>query len=247
MAAVDSQVLRFVETVTHGMVDLVDFATREMERVLGLTGDEVLFVLFIQSLVLASLALKFPSKSVLLNILTVIVVGATGIAIECRVEFLKGEVLDIGHEFLEPLLSSFSRNAYVSAISACLNTALCFAIAGYSLRQAINGRNNIVAKGSVAICVRMFIGLLTRLPVPQKFEPVGGDWPPSRPGVCEGFIFNPSGHVLGALLVSLDLRRTGRHVAASTMDAINVVQAIRLIALRGHYVSIFFPLLSKHF
>ena len=229
-----------VETLTHGMVDIVGFATDFIEQTCGLSSEQVIFVLFLQSLALALLSLHFQTKSVFLNILTVIAVGGTGIAIECRVPFLKGEVLDVGHEVLEPILSSFSRNVHVSLISACLNTMLCFAIAGYSLYQSINGRANIVVKGAVSISIRMMIGLLTRLPVPSKFEPVSGDWPPSKPGVCDGFIFNPSGHVLAAVLVSLDLRHKGRFVAASAVDAINLVQAVRLVALRGHYVSFYF-------
>ena len=37
------------------------------------------------------------------------------------------------------------------------------------------------------------------------------------------------------LLVSMDLRLLGRHKLAAVVDIINAIQAVRLIALRGHY------------
>ena len=40
---------------------------------------------------------------------------------------------------------------------------------------------------------------------------------------------------MAALLVSMDLRLLGRHKLAAVVDIINAIQAVRLIALRGHY------------
>ena len=80
----------------------------------------------------------------------------------------------------------------------------------------------------------MLCGLLTRLPVPDNIVILEGDWPPSTDN-CTGWIFNPSGHCLAALLVSMDLRYQKQYKLAFVVDILNAIQAIRLIGLRGHY------------
>lgn len=44
-----------------------------------------------------------------------------------------------------------------------------------------------------------------------------------------------SGHVAGAVIASLDMRRMRRYGMAWTFDVLNVLQAIRLLSTRGHY------------
>jgi hypothetical protein len=44
-----------------------------------------------------------------------------------------------------------------------------------------------------------------------------------------------SGHVAGAVIASLDMRRVGRHKLAGLYDALNLAQGVRLLACRGHY------------
>ena len=44
-----------------------------------------------------------------------------------------------------------------------------------------------------------------------------------------------SGHVAGSVIASLDMRRMQRWELAWTFDALNVLQAVRLLGTRGHY------------
>ena len=53
--------------------------------------------------------------------------------------------------------------------------------------------------------------------------------------MCRGFIFCPSGHVLGLLLLSFELKLTGHAWAAQFCHLVNGAQMLRLIALQGHY------------
>lgn len=44
-----------------------------------------------------------------------------------------------------------------------------------------------------------------------------------------------SGHVAGSVIASLDMRRMDRWELAWTFDALNLLQAVRLLGTRGHY------------
>lgn len=44
-----------------------------------------------------------------------------------------------------------------------------------------------------------------------------------------------SGHVGGSVIASLDMRRMKRWELAWAFDALNVLQAVRLLGIRGHY------------
>lgn len=49
------------------------------------------------------------------------------------------------------------------------------------------------------------------------------------------FFYFFSGHVAGATIASLDMRRMQRLRLAMIFDILNVLQSIRLLATRGHY------------
>ncbi|RZS29136.1 hypothetical protein BHM03_00062853 [Ensete ventricosum] len=73
--------------------------------------------------------------------------------------------------------------------------------------------------------------------------------PPAMPALLQGFLGSGvdfpvgnvsfflffSGHVAGAVIASLDMRRTRRRGMAWAFDALNLLQSVRLLASRGHY------------
>lgn len=65
----------------------------------------------------------------------------------------------------------------------------------------------------------------------QEFLGSGVDFPV---GNVSFFLFF-SGHVAGAVIASLDMRRMQRRVMAWLFDILNVLQSLRLSATRGHY------------
>ncbi|CAL9101941.1 unnamed protein product, partial [Musa textilis] len=65
----------------------------------------------------------------------------------------------------------------------------------------------------------------------QGFQGSGVDFPV---GNVSFFLFF-SGHVAGAVIASLDMRRTRRRGMARVFDALNLLQSVRLLASRGHY------------
>ncbi|KAK8914248.1 hypothetical protein KSP39_PZI024502 [Platanthera zijinensis] len=64
----------------------------------------------------------------------------------------------------------------------------------------------------------------------EKFLGSGVDFPPGN----MSFLFF-SGHIAGAIIASRAMRRMRRHKLASAFDYINALQALRLLAARGHY------------
>ncbi|KMZ65630.1 Phosphatidylcholine:diacylglycerol cholinephosphotransferase [Zostera marina] len=78
---------------------------------------------------------------------------------------------------------------------------------------------------------RGILGYSTQLPLPKDFLGSGMDFPL---GNLPFFLFF-SGHVAGALIVSLDMRRLGRNQMAFLFDTLNLLQALRLLITRGHY------------
>lgn len=59
----------------------------------------------------------------------------------------------------------------------------------------------------------------------------GADFPV---GNVSFFLFF-SGHVAGSVIASLDMRRMKRWQLAWIFDALNILQAVRLLGTRGHY------------
>lgn len=78
---------------------------------------------------------------------------------------------------------------------------------------------------------RGVLGCATQLPLPEEFLGSGMDFPV---GNVSFFLFF-SGHVAGAVIAAADMRREGRAALARLYDALNVLQAVRLLACRGHY------------
>jgi hypothetical protein len=97
-----------------------------------------------------------------------------------------------------------------------------------------HARWNLTAKAAASVCARMVIGVATRLPTPTDFQPIAGDWPPYDDN-CRGFIWNPSGHVIGLLLAAFELSYRGHFGLAKALHAVNLLQAVRLISLQQHY------------
>lgn len=69
------------------------------------------------------------------------------------------------------------------------------------------------------------------IPMLQEFLGSGADFPV---GNVSFFLFF-SGHVAGAVIASLDMRRARRQKMAWVFDTLNLLQSIRLLASRGHY------------
>jgi hypothetical protein len=211
-------------------VALPNFLLREV----GLTKGQMLVSMVSFSCLLAAIAIKYNMKNPLVTVAVVGAVALTAVGIECNVS-LSSDVYDLGHVLLKPLRVWGDQNPHVNTLFASANSVLCLAIGLYSLLSSVMyGRRNCLAKGSVAIFLRMAIGLVTRLPEPSNVVFLDGDWPPSNDS-CTGFIFNPSGHVLAAALVGMDLRRQKLHSYAFIVDLLNFLQATRLISLQGHY------------
>jgi hypothetical protein len=78
---------------------------------------------------------------------------------------------------------------------------------------------------------RGLLGCSTQLPLPAEFLGSPMDFPV---GNVSFFLFY-SGHVAGAVIASLDMRRVGRYRLAALYDALNLAQVVRLLACRGHY------------
>jgi hypothetical protein len=78
---------------------------------------------------------------------------------------------------------------------------------------------------------RGLLGCSTQLPLPAEFLGSPMDFPV---GNVSFFLFY-SGHVAGAVIASLDMRRVGRYRLAGLYDALNLAQVVRLLACRGHY------------
>lgn len=223
---------QFITDLTLFATDFVAKVPEYLENELLLSKEQVLLTLLMCSFFYAFVSIKFNITNPIICIVVVGLVAMTGIIIECRVT-LSNKVYDMGHEVLTPLFPI--SDPATNKLFAAVNTAFCLSIAFYSVFSClVLGRRNIVAKGALSIFLRMLCGLSTRLPVPENIVILEGDWPPSSDS-CTGWIFNPSGHCLAALLVSMDLRLLGRHKLATIVDIINAIQAVRLIALRGHY------------
>ena len=223
---------QFITDLTLFATDTAAFVPNFLENELQFTKEQVLLTLLTCSFCYAFISIKFNITNPFICFIMVGLVATTSIVIECRVT-LSNKVYDMGHEIITPLLSD--TDPAMNKLFAAVNTAFCLAIAFYSVFSCLYlGRRNIVAKGSLAIFIRMLCGLLTRLPVPDNIVILEGDWPPSTDN-CTGWIFNPSGHCLAALLVSMDLRYQKQYKLAFVVDILNAIQAIRLIGLRGHY------------
>lgn len=95
----------------------------------------------------------------------------------------------------------------------------------------LEGRPRAAISALFMFTCRGILGYSTQLPLPDEFLGSGADFPVAN---VSFFLFF-SGHVAGSVIASLDMRRTGRRGMAGLFDALNLLQALRLLATRGHY------------
>ena len=224
-----------LHATTNFLVEVPTDVTAKMEAA-GLANNQILLTLLAFQIGCVVLLIK-ANKTIpnLARVFLFYVVCAGGVAIECRVQLFKDGVKDLGFGMLSGVKEWMESDALVNGALAAANTCIVIGGCSYSVVTGLrDGRWHLLAKGATCIVVRMVFGLATQLPVPAGYNATDGDWPPANAS-CVGFIFNPSGHVLGMMLLGLELRRRGWGTAALVNDAVNVAQAVRLIALQGHY------------
>ncbi|XP_020592635.1 phosphatidylcholine:diacylglycerol cholinephosphotransferase 1-like [Phalaenopsis equestris] len=95
----------------------------------------------------------------------------------------------------------------------------------------VEGRPRATIAALFMFTCRGVMGYFTQLPLPHEFLSSGADFPV---GNVSFFLFF-SGHVAGAVIASLDMRRMRRCWLALLFDHLNALQALRLLATRGHY------------
>jgi hypothetical protein len=162
-----------------------------------------------------------------------------GMGAECRagVGSASGGVVDIGHQLLTPIHSWSIAEPAGARLAVTANSLYVMAIATLAAWHAFGlGRPRLLLTCIPSGCVRMILGVLTRMPMPEGFVPTPGDWPPPSPN-CQGFVLNPSGHVMQATMGCIYLFRIGHKRSAVVASVLNVGQAVWLVAVRGHYTA----------
>ncbi|RRT45571.1 hypothetical protein B296_00046957 [Ensete ventricosum] len=155
----------------------------------------------------------------------------------------------MGVEYTIPMVPSTSPPLDLGFIATKpLNRALATAPALNTLLAALNTGNPRLLHPAPVASGTLLILLLGRFPpsafsvspgpayagfrpLVQGFQGSGVDFPV---GNVSFFLFF-SGHVAGAVIASLDMRRTRRRRMARVFDALNLLQTVRLLASRGHY------------
>ncbi|XP_042403993.1 phosphatidylcholine:diacylglycerol cholinephosphotransferase 1-like [Zingiber officinale] len=140
--------------------------------------------------------------------------------------------LDLGFALTKPLNAALAAAPALNTALAALNTVFVGMQTFYILWTfLVEGRPRPIIAALFMFPCRGFLGCSTQLPLPQGFLGSGVDFPV---GNVSFFLFF-SGHVAGAVIASLDMRRTQRHKMAWAFDALNLLQSVRLLASRGHY------------
>ncbi|KAI4355753.1 hypothetical protein L6164_004496 [Bauhinia variegata] len=120
----------------------------------------------------------------------------------------------------------------LNTLLAGLNTVFVGMQTSYILwTLLIEGRPRATISALFMFTCRGILGYSTQLPLPKEFVGSGVDFPV---GNVSFFLFF-SGHVAGSVIASLDMRRMQRWEMAWTFDFLNLLQAVRLLATRGHY------------
>ncbi|KAK8645852.1 hypothetical protein V6N13_119660 [Hibiscus sabdariffa] len=120
----------------------------------------------------------------------------------------------------------------LNTVLAALNTVFVLMQTVYIIwAWVIEGRPRATISALFMFTCRGILGYTTQLPLPQEFVGSGVDFPV---GNVSFFLFF-SGHVAGAVIASLDMRRMQRWKMAGLFDTLNVLQSLRLLATRGHY------------
>nr|KYP54063.1 hypothetical protein KK1_000230 [Cajanus cajan] len=139
---------------------------------------------------------------------------------------------DLGFLATRPLHALLQSSPHLNTLCAALNTVFVGMQTSYILwTWLIEGRPRATISTLFMFTCRGILGYSTQLPLPQGFLGSGADFPV---GNVSFFLFF-SGHVAGSVIASLDMRRMQRWELAWTFDVLNVLQAVRLLASRGHY------------
>ncbi|PON48095.1 Phosphatidylcholine:diacylglycerol cholinephosphotransferase [Parasponia andersonii] len=139
---------------------------------------------------------------------------------------------DLGFVATRPLHRLLSSSPRLNTLLAALNTVFVGMQTTYILWSfLIEGRPRATISALFMFTCRGILGYSTQLPLPQGFLGSGVDFPV---GNVSFFLFF-SGHVAGSVIASLDMRRVKRWELARMFDALNMLQAVRLLGTRGHY------------
>ncbi|KAM5578744.1 phosphatidylcholine:diacylglycerol cholinephosphotransferase 1-like [Rosa sericea] len=139
---------------------------------------------------------------------------------------------DIGFVTTRSLHLLLASSPQLNTLLAGLNTVFVGMQTTYILwTWLIEGRPRATIAALFMFTCRGILGYSTQLPLPQGFLGSGADFPV---GNVSFFLFY-SGHVAGSVIASLDMRRMQRWELAWTFDALNLLQAVRLLGTRGHY------------
>ncbi|XP_074571861.1 phosphatidylcholine:diacylglycerol cholinephosphotransferase 1-like [Curcuma longa] len=140
--------------------------------------------------------------------------------------------LDMGFVVTKPLHAGLAAAPALNTALAALNTVFVGMQIFYILWTfLVEGRPRPTIAALFMFPCRGILGCCTQLPLPQEFLGSGADFPV---GNVSFFLFF-SGHVAGAVIASLDMRRARRQKMAWVFDTLNLLQSIRLLASRGHY------------
>ncbi|KAJ4804962.1 Phosphatidic acid phosphatase-related/PAP2 protein [Rhynchospora pubera] len=140
--------------------------------------------------------------------------------------------LDLGFLMTRPLHAVLVDSPNLNSVLAALNTVFVGMQSAYILWcLLVEGRPRATIAALFMFTCRGILGTSTQLPLPDGFLGSGMDFPV---GNVSFFLFY-SGHVAGSMIASLDMRRMERYKMAWGFDILNVLQAVRLLASRGHY------------
>ncbi|KAL5729633.1 resistance to o-dinitrobenzene [Ranunculus cassubicifolius] len=139
---------------------------------------------------------------------------------------------DLGFELTRPIHLILANGQFLNSVLAGLNTVFVLMQSTYILwTWAVEGRPRATIATLFMFTSRGILGYCTQLPLPEGYLGSGVDFPV---GNVSFFLFF-SGHVAGAIIASLDMRRMQRWEMAWLFDVLNVLQMVRLLGTRGHY------------
>ena len=230
-----------VDAIVLFLGEIVAMPTMASRRLQSALDASDAFVVLLLLLVMLSLLVgllwlqrRQTWATLVLRFILFLGVFFVSVAIECRV-VLSDTIVDMGHEQLHFFLEFMEARPKLNSAVATVNSVICGLAVMDALATGIRlARWNLTIKAAAAVCARIIVGMATQLPVPAGFKPIAGDWPPYNED-CAGFIWNPSGHVIGLLLSSWELEYRGLHRLATVFHIVNVIQTVRLISLQQHY------------
>lgn len=139
---------------------------------------------------------------------------------------------DVGFIWTQSLHDLLLERPALNTVLAAMNTVFVGMQTVYILWTClVEGRGRPTIAALFMFTCRGILGYTTQLPLPEEFLGSGVDFPV---GNVSFFLFF-SGHVAGAVIASLDMRRVKRSQLAFTFDTFNALQSLRLLATRGHY------------